>query len=122
MKNKFLITILLSLISNSLFAENVSIKSKNIILDKNNETSIFERDVKIVTKDGKRIKSQFAEYNKKNGLIKLEKDIKVIDKENNETKSINPVKDNKSQPEIKALIPLPPKPKYSYLRKWLLRK
>ena len=34
MKNKFLITILLSLISNSLFAENVSIKSKNIILDK----------------------------------------------------------------------------------------
>ena len=42
------------------------------------------RDVIIVTKDGKRIKSQFAEYNKKNGLIKLEKDIKVIDKENNE--------------------------------------
>ncbi len=84
MKNKFFITILLSLISNSLFAENVSIKSKNIILDKNNETSIFERDVIIVTKDGKRIKSQFAEYNKKNGLIKLEKDIKVIDKENNE--------------------------------------
>ena len=38
----------------------------------------------MLQKDGKRIKSQFAEYNKKNGLIKLEKDIKVIDKENNE--------------------------------------
>ncbi len=46
----------------------------------------------------------------------------IVDKENVEDKAINPFKDNKSQPEIKALIPLPPKPKYSYLQKWLLRK
>ncbi len=46
----------------------------------------------------------------------------IVDKGNNENKAINPIKDNKSNPQIEALIPLPPKPKYSYLRKWLLRK
>ncbi|WP_413677432.1 hypothetical protein [Prochlorococcus sp. MIT 0916] len=50
------------------------------------------------------------------------KSYKIADKENNENKAINPVKDNKIRSEIKALIPLPPKPKYSYLKKWLLRK
>ena len=46
----------------------------------------------------------------------------IDDKENYEDKTINQYKDSRSQPEIKALIPLPPKPKYSYLKKWLLRK
>ncbi len=46
----------------------------------------------------------------------------IADQENDEDKTINPYKDSRSQPEIKALIPLPPKPKYSYLKKWLLRK
>ena len=46
----------------------------------------------------------------------------IVDKENNKNKAINSVDDSKSQPEVKALIPLPPKPKYSYLKKWLLRK
>ena len=45
----------------------------------------------------------------------------IADKENDEDKTINPYKESRSQPEIKALIPLPPKPKYSYLKKWLLR-
>jgi TATA-binding protein-associated factor Taf7 len=45
----------------------------------------------------------------------------IADKENDEDKTINPYKDSRSQPEIKALIPLPPRPKYSYLKKWLLR-
>ena len=43
-------------------------------------------------------------------------------KVNKENKEINPVKENKPQPEIKALIPLPPKPRYGYLNKWLLRR
>ena len=50
------------------------------------------------------------------------KSYEIVDKKNNENKAINPVKDNKALPEIEALIPLPPKPKYSYLKKWLLRK
>ena len=45
----------------------------------------------------------------------------IEDKENYEDKTINQYKDSRSQPEIKALIPLPPKPKYSYFQKWLLR-
>ena len=45
----------------------------------------------------------------------------IADKENDEDKTIKPYKGSRSQPEIKALIPLPPKPKYSYLKKWLLR-
>ena len=50
------------------------------------------------------------------------KSYEIVDKENNEKKAINSLKDNRTQPEIKPLIPLPPKPKYSYLKKWLVRK
>ena len=50
------------------------------------------------------------------------KSYEIVDKENNENKAINPIKDNKSHSEIEVLIPLPPKPKYSYLKKWLIRK
>ena len=46
----------------------------------------------------------------------------IADKENKENKAIYSVKDFNSQPKVEALIPLPPKPKYSYLKKWLLRK
>ena len=45
----------------------------------------------------------------------------IVDKENDKNEAINPIKDNKVLPEIGVLIPLPPKPKYSYLKKWLLR-
>ena len=50
------------------------------------------------------------------------KSYEKVNKENDGSKVINSLKDNKTQPEIEALIPLPPKPKYSYLKKWLLRK
>ena len=50
------------------------------------------------------------------------KSYEIVDKENNENKAIIPVKENRIQAEIKALIPLPPKPKYGYFKKWLLRK
>ena len=44
----------------------------------------------------------------------------IVDKNNNEKKAINQLKDNKNHHGIKALIPLPPQPKYSYLKKWLI--
>ena len=50
------------------------------------------------------------------------KSYEIVDKENNENKALNPGKENKIHSEIKALIPLPPRPKYSYLKKWLLKK
>ena len=50
------------------------------------------------------------------------KPYEIVNKENDECKANNPLIDNKSMSEIEALIPLPPKPKYSYLKRWLLRK
>ncbi len=44
----------------------------------------------------------------------------IISKNNVENKAIKPIRDYKSQPEVRTLIPLPPKPKYGYLKKWLL--
>jgi len=49
------------------------------------------------------------------------KSYEIADKENHENKAIDPVRDNKSKTKFKALIPLPPQPKYGYLSKWLLR-
>ncbi len=73
--------------------------------------------------EGKEIKDKEIEslIEKKSQDFEI-KSYEIVDKENNENKAINPVKENKIQPEIKALIPLPPKPKYSYLKKWLLKK
>ena len=65
MKSNILITIFLFFFSLDLFAENLNIESKNITLDKDQETSIFEGGVVIKTKDNNIIKSEFAEYNKK---------------------------------------------------------
>ena len=49
------------------------------------------------------------------------KSYEIIDKENHENKAVNQGRENKTPTKVEALIPLPPKPKYSYLKKWLLR-
>ena len=49
------------------------------------------------------------------------KSYEIIDKGNNENKAQSQVRDNKNFPKVETLIPLPPKPKYSYLKKWLLK-
>ena len=46
---------------------------------------------------------------------------KIVDKENFENKIPNQIREYKIPPKVKALIPLPPQPKYGYLYKWLLR-
>ena len=79
MKNKLYIFYFLFLLHSSLFAEEVSIQSKNISLDKKNEVSIFEGEVIIVTESKNILKSDYAEYNKRNGLIKLKGNISLID-------------------------------------------
>ena len=88
----------------------------------------FEVDKEINIKDddnqSKNIKNKELDesINDKNDNSFTITSYSLVDKENDENKAINPIKDNKSQRDIKALIPLPPKPKYSYLKKWLLRK
>ena len=83
MKNKFLIAFFLISIQNTLLAEDILIESKNITLNKDDQTSIFKDEVKIVTQNNSIINSEFAEYNKKDGIIKLKQKIKLIDEKNN---------------------------------------
>ena len=45
----------------------------------------------------------------------------IVDKGKNENNLLNQFGEYKSPPKVEALIPLPPKPKYSYLKKLLLR-
>jgi len=47
---------------------------------------------------------------------------KNVDIGNHKDLALNSVFENDNTTEVKALIPLPPKPKYGYLNKWLLRK
>ena len=101
---------------------NVDIDNQKI--DQSQENS-FEGDKAISFKDDDNQEIKNKEYElimDENYQASKIKSYETVDKENNKYKALNSVKDNKSQPEIKALIPLPPKPKYSYLYKWLLRK
>ena len=83
MKNKIIIIIFFFLINNILLAENILIESKNIILDKNKNTSIFENEVIIKTDNNYTINSDFAEYNKLDRFIIIKKKIKAVDDKNN---------------------------------------
>ena len=86
MKNKTILKILIILsfiFSNVLFADNILIESKNIIIDKNKDTSIFEDQVIVKTEDKNEITSDYAEYDKKTGLIILKQNIVAIDNQNN---------------------------------------
>ena len=50
------------------------------------------------------------------------KSSQIVNKDIYEDKAITSTKENKRQTKIQTLIPLPPKPRYGYLKKWLLRK
>ena len=82
MKNKIYIFVFTLLFFSNSFAENLLIQAKNITLDKDKITTIFENDVVVKAKN-KTIKSQYVKYNKKTGLLILNKNIIAEDKENN---------------------------------------
>ena len=95
-------------------------------IDKSEE-NFFEGDKVISKKDNDSQEKELQNEDRdsiidhNNQALKT-KSYEIVDKENNGKKAINPVDEHKTHSEIKALIPLPPKPKYSYLNKWLLRK
>ena len=62
-------------------------KFKNISIDKNKQSTVFEKDVIILTEKNNKIKSNYAEYNKEKGLIKLKDNIEVIDIKGNTIKT-----------------------------------
>ena len=93
---------------------------KNYVSDVDNEVSIKDEDQKeteIINDTDKVVKSVDLD-NKE--LFEIKSNV-LSDKDNYDVKNINEVRDNKITPKVEVLIPLPPKPKYSYLNKWLLR-
>ncbi len=94
-------------------------QSKENSFEREKETSIKDDDNQSKEIINKEVDESVKDENDKSFTITS---YSIADKENDEDKTINQYKDSRSQPEIKALIPLPPKPKYSYLKKWLLRK
>ena len=94
-------------------------QSKENSFEGEKETSIKDDDNQSKEIINKEVDESVKDENDKSFTITS---YSIDDKENDKDKTINQYKDSRSQPEIKALIPLPPKPKYSYLKKWLLRK
>jgi len=94
-------------------------------IDQSQENS-FEGDKEIIIEDDdnkeKGIESKKFESPKDDNdeAFKI-KSYEIVNKETIASKAKNSFKEI-NQNEIEALIPLPPKPKYSYLKKWLLRK
>ena len=94
-------------------------------IDQSQENS-FEGNKEIILEDddnkGKGIESKKFESPKDDNdeAFKI-KSYEIVNKESIGSKATNSFKEI-NQNEIEALIPLPPKPKYSYLKKWLLRK
>ena len=83
MKSKILLIIITFFFNQILIAENIKISAKNITIDKNKKTTIFENEVSVLTAEGDVIKSDFAEYNKDNGILILKNNISLNDKYNN---------------------------------------
>ena len=93
---------------------------KNYVSDVDNEVSIKDdnqKETEMINDTDKVIKS--VELDNKE-LFEIKSKV-LSDKDNYDVKNINEVRDYKITPKVEALIPLPPKPKYSYLNKWLLR-
>ena len=94
-------------------------------IDQSQENS-FEGNKEIILEDddnkGKGIESKKFESPKDDNdeAFKI-KSYEIVNKESIVSKASNSFKEI-NQNEIEALIPLHPKPKYSYLNKWLLRK
>ena len=97
MKSKLLLLLFLSVLSNTVFAENIDIIATNITIDKNTQSTIFKNNVVIKDIDGNIIKSNFAEYKKKEGFIILKDDITISDKDNNVLKTNRATYDTKDK-------------------------
>ena len=83
MKNNFIVFIILSILTKNVMAENLSIKSENISIDKKTQTTIFKDNVIIEDEIGNIIKSDYAEYDKKNNIIYLRENVIINDIDNN---------------------------------------
>ena len=83
MRNKILFLTLIFFYCIPLSAENIFIQSKNVSLNKKNQTTIFKDEVIVKTEEGISIKSDYAEYDKEKAFLLLKDNIKAIDNKNN---------------------------------------
>ncbi len=83
MRNKILLLTLIFFYCIPLSAENIFIQSKNVSLNKKNQTTIFKDEVIVKTEEGISIKSDYAEYDKEKAFLLLKDNIKAIDNKNN---------------------------------------
>ena len=79
MKNKILFFLMIFFSFEKLYASSLQINSKNIILDKNKESSIFENEVFAKTDKNHTVQSEYAEYNKKTGKIIFKNNVRLED-------------------------------------------
>ena len=95
-------------------------RTQDDLLQADKEISIKndENKEKEIIDDTKKVTMSVEPENKESFEIKSNE---IVDKGKNENNLVNQFGEYKSPPKVEALIPLPPKPKYSYLKKWLLR-
>ena len=95
-------------------------QSKNNFTEVDQGISIKEDDKEekeITNQANKLVKSDDAESQKSYEI----KSYEIFDNKNEQEISISPLREYKNNQKVEALIPLPPKPKYSFLRKWLFK-
>ena len=80
MRSSILLLTLIFFYNTISLAENIKISAKKILLDKNENTTIFKNEVSVLNSEGDNIKSDFAEYNKDLGTLILKKNITITDK------------------------------------------
>ena len=82
MKNSlFYIFLIFLFFPNSLFSENLSIQSKNILIDKNSKLTVFENEVVAKDEKGNEFRTNRAEYNKKFNLLKSKDETTILTSE-----------------------------------------
>ena len=82
MKNKIFIILYLFFYSTNIFADNLSIQAKNITINKDGMTSIFQDEVTVKSEE-KLINSEYVKYNKKLGYLLIKDNIVATDNKNN---------------------------------------
>ena len=82
MRSKYLIVLFFIFLSTKALGQSIQIQSKNITINKNNETTIFENEV-VVKTENKTITSDFAKYDKKKRFLIFRKNIVAKDNYNN---------------------------------------
>ena len=96
---------------------NDQLQDSSFKVDKETSVKDDDNEEEVTINDTKKVVDSVKVENKH--PVKFQS-AEIVDTEDNLNNNKNPVIEYKSLPKVKALIPLPPKPKYGYYKKWLL--